>query len=314
MSKHHPKLGIVPICLGALTMFVCSTGLSFAQSSPEEIRKMLGHPVDIENSVVFTASRSSLKELCNEEPEFEGHASVIGRLEYGSFDASDQDSYKRMLASQVQSNRSIFGMLDEDGRREFCQGLRSTILGYSADFVEAHPTLFTETEPEPRPKEKPYLEQIADQLDGQEEAYQLYIVRITENRIGDDMKKVFAHPDNAGGSGLTWALKVIATEYRLLSMITENRFPDISAIYGERSDLYARTVRGELEIDEMVIEEKQNEKKKNDLYNARFEVFKDALNDRPADVAKPLNEIAEKISTRLIAQAKYVASEGGKAN
>lgn len=38
------------------------------------------------------------------------------------------------------------------------------------------------------------------------------------------------------------------------------------------------------------------------------------MQERPADVAKPLNEIAEKITTRLIAQAKYVASEGGKAN
>lgn len=237
MFRNHIKNGVAAACVGATILLGCLSGLASAQTSPEEIRQVLGKPVDIEKSVVFGANRSTFKELCKEEFEFEGHASVISRLEYGSLDAADQDLYRQMLVGQVRSNKTIFDTLDDEGKQEFCFGVRRNLLAYAADFVEAHPTLFKETEPKPKPKEKPYLDQIADELDGQDEAFQLYIVRLAENRIGEDMKRIFAFPGNESGSGLTWVFKVTATKYRLLSMITEGRFPDISQAYRERSDI-----------------------------------------------------------------------------
>lgn len=228
-----------------------------------------------------------------------------------SFAHASAEEVRKLFGHAIDIKKSVVSTESKASLREFSQRLRSTNLASSTDFVEAWPILFTETEPKPAPKPNPYLDGIAGQLDNLEEIYQLYIIRATENRIGDDIRKILGHPDNANGENQLWALKVTAIEYMLLSMIAENRFPDISAVYRDRSEMYSRAIRGEITIEEMIIEEGRNETKKDDLYNVRLEAFKDVLKERPSHDTKPLNAIADKISARVIVQAKYLASDGG---
>ena len=110
-----------------------------AQTSPEEVRKFLGGPVDIEQGALFAATRSSLKGLCGKIPEFEWHAAIINRLHYGSLEPDQKLVFKQIMAMQMSSNQTIYLGFNDQNRAAFCDEANRTITSMAADFVRARP-------------------------------------------------------------------------------------------------------------------------------------------------------------------------------
>ncbi len=281
---------------------------ALAQSSPADIRAMLGSPVNIEQAALFAASRSSYKELCGEDPEFEMHASVINRLQYGSLDeGNDKELFRHLMIGQSESNAGIYAGLDIDGQKAFCEGLNSTITGIAADFVESHPTLFTETQATTPEPEKPGLEeQIKDHVASLDPALQLYVIKMVENRAYDDLKTLIANPENNTPAGQTWVFKVMSGEMMLMSMATEVPFPEISQLYAERSDIYARLVRGEIEWEDLQTLEPKNEAAKKAAYQARLDDLQAQYPNFNPDM-QAANAAIDELSSMVIGGGKMLS-------
>ncbi|MBA8907467.1 hypothetical protein [Aminobacter ciceronei] len=127
------------ISIISFAALVLTASPAVSQSQPDEIRRLLNSPVDIIAAAGFAASTASHRELCGGPPEFDGHAEMIMRLEFGSLGAEDQERYKAAMTRQYQSNASIYGTLGEDAKKSFCSGLNSAILTRSTAFVRTHP-------------------------------------------------------------------------------------------------------------------------------------------------------------------------------
>lgn len=121
-------------------------GTASAQMSPSEIRSILGAPVDLEKAALFAATRSSYKSLCGAMPWAELHANIINRLHYGSLDEQDKAVFVERFQTQLQSNTFLFQKSEPAIQRALCEGFDHTLTSMAADFVEAHPDLFTETD------------------------------------------------------------------------------------------------------------------------------------------------------------------------
>jgi hypothetical protein len=278
-----------------------------AQPSPDQVQKLLGEPVDLERLAVFGASRQSFKILCEAEPTLEGHTALITRLQYGSLSAEDQEAVSVMMAGQYESNESIFAALGKGAADAFCDGLDREITAYTAKFIERHPHLFKKRQVEK--KEQPLLTEVIEKKLGQYTPFEvLYIIRVAENRIGEDQKKLIAEPAN-GYDGFLWALKVAATEYALLSFASEPHFPDVSEAYRERSNILARYIRGEATRREITDAELKNERRKNAVYQRHLDRLRtDGGEPSPARVSA-LDVAANEIGRMIIGHAKLIASD-----
>ena len=134
------------LAVSALTAFSAA-----AQTQPDEIRRLLGEPVDVIAAAGFAATTASHRDLCGKPPEFDGHAEIIMRLEFGALEADAREQYTAAMIRQYQSNASIYGTLDGDAKRSFCRGLNSAVLHRSAEFFRKHPKLFEAKAPPPEP-------------------------------------------------------------------------------------------------------------------------------------------------------------------
>ena len=125
----------------ALQLFGAATP-AFAQTTPEEIAKLLGSPVKIEDATVFAASYGMFRDACGTHQL----ADIIGgiiRLEFQSLNAPNQEIYKSMVRKQHQGNVAIWNSLaDARARYKFCQGLETSLESRAVEFERLHPSLF----------------------------------------------------------------------------------------------------------------------------------------------------------------------------
>ena len=141
-KRYGIRYGSLSISAFLFLQIFCMPGS--AQTSVDQVRKLLGKEVNIEQGALFAANRSSYKELCGTVPKFEWHATIINRLQYGSFDAEQKILFKQLMITQMTSNQTIFNGLDFDARKNMCEGLDATITFMSAKFLEEHPSIFIE--------------------------------------------------------------------------------------------------------------------------------------------------------------------------
>lgn len=167
-----------------------------SQTQPDEIRRLLSRPVDIIAAASFAASTASYRDVCGGPPEFDGHAEMIMRLEFGSLGGEDQERYKAAMTRQYQSNASIYGTLGEDAKKTFCLGLNSAILTRSTEFVRMHPQLFEAKAPPPMREPREFADVAAGTLEGFKPFERLYIVRVAENHMMADARRILADPAN----------------------------------------------------------------------------------------------------------------------
>lgn len=295
------------LALAALIASSTAT-VAFAQSSPSDIRSMLGGPINIEQAALFAATRSSYKNLCGKDPEFEMHASVINRLQYGALDeGTDKELFRHLMIGQAESNAGIYAGLDTVGQKAFCEGLDSTVTRIAADFVEAHPTLFTATQATASEPEKPGLEeQIKTHVASLDPGLQLYVIKMAENRAYDDLKTLIANPENQTPNGQTWVFKVMSGEMMLMSFAAEGPFPEIAKLYAERSDIYARLVRGEIKWEDLQTLEPQNEAAKKAAYQLRLDDLQAQYPNFNPDM-QAANAAIDELSSLIIGGGKMLS-------
>ncbi|MER8482333.1 hypothetical protein [Mesorhizobium sp. M1322] len=139
----------------------------------------------------------------------------------------------------------------------------------------------------------------------------LYILRVAENGVMADVRLILADPENEK-DGYLWAMKVLAFDFALLSKLAAPHHTEVSKIYEERSEIYARYVRGESDDVKLKAEEKANEDRKNANYNKRFEAYSDT--DKAAAQLRKvaLDNAAREVGNAVIGQAKIFASERPK--
>lgn len=192
---------------------------------------------------------------------FDGHAEKIMRLEFGSLGGDGQERYKTAMTRQYQSNASIYGTLGEDAKKSFCSGLNSAILTRSAEFVRTHPQLFEAKAPPPL-REPRDADVAAGTLEGFKPFERLYIVRVAENHMMADARKILADPANEA-DGYIWAMKVMALEFPLLGSVAKLDHPEVASAYEERAEIYFRYIRGEVDGPGVQAQERGNETRKN---------------------------------------------------
>lgn len=282
---------------------------AFAQSTPEEIRKLLGVPVKIEDAAVFAASNGTFKNLCASPLEFAGIIGMIGRLEFGSLDPPNQEIYKSMMIRQYQGNVDIWKSLaGESAQRDFCHGLEAALNSRAVAFMGLHPSLF-ETKEAPKAVEKPlFTDAVAQKIQQYSRLRKLYIFRQAENRMADDTNMLMQFPENAK-DGFAWALKVSAFKYGLIGQVTEHDFTDIGAVYTERAEIYAKYIRGQIDIDGLKVAENANEIKRNDLYGGYFKTWKDFESTPAQTETAQLNTVANEVGDMIIGQAKFLTAK-----
>lgn len=111
-----------------------------AQNSPAEIRAMLGMPpVDVIEAAVFSARREAYTRTCGKAPEFEGHGTLISRLEFGSLDPLDRDRYVDLMKRQFDADMAAQTVVLLD---DWCRGLNAAINRHAAAFIRSRPHLF----------------------------------------------------------------------------------------------------------------------------------------------------------------------------
>lgn len=274
-----------------------------SQTQPDEIRRLLSTPVDIIAAAVFAASTASHRDLCGGPPEFDGHAEMIMRLEFGSLGGEDQERYKAAMTRQYQSNVSIHETLGGDAKKSFCSGLNSAILERSAGFVRTHPHLFEAKAPAPQRTPREFADVAAGTLEGLKPFERLYVVRVAENHMMADARKILADPANKA-DGYIWAMKVMALEFALLGSVAKLDHPEVASAYEERAEIYSRYVRGEVEGPGVQAQERGNETRKNAIYQRLL----DGYNVREAAPSEQriaqLTSAARELSNLVVRNAK----------
>jgi len=79
-------------------------------------------------------------------PWAEWHANIINRLHYGSLDDRDKAVFVERFQNQLHSNTFLFRKSEPTIQRALCEGFDQTLTSMVADFVDAHPDIFTETD------------------------------------------------------------------------------------------------------------------------------------------------------------------------
>jgi hypothetical protein len=288
--------------LAAAALLIASTPVK-SQTSPEEIRRLLKTPVDIYAAAKFAASAASYSDFCGGSPEFDGHAGIIRRLEFGSLGADDQEQYKAAMIRQYQSNEAIYRSLDAEAKKSFCSGLNSSMLQRSAEFVRSHPQLFETETPAPSPEPKSFVDVAAGVLDGFRPVERLYVVRVAENNMTADIGKLFEEPANKA-DGYLWVLKVMAMDYALLGSVAEIDHPAVAEAYQERAEIYARYVRGELSESKLKVQEKANEARKNAIYQHLLDEYDLGNQTLSKQRVTRLDAAAKELSDLVIGNAK----------
>lgn len=295
----------------AASMLAAATANAFAQYTPEEVRKRLGQPVELTEAMLLGSAQVSHRELCGGATKHEGHAELISRVQLSSLDPADRDRLIEMIARQHESNVVIFEALGESARSSFCRGLESTVLAKAAEFVTAHPHLFekrTGSKPEPEPELKTFGEMLAEIMKDTEPFERFAIVRLAENFVMDDFRKIMAHPDNKK-DGYLWARKVLAGDYALLGQAINSDHPDIGEVYDERSEIYVRHIRGEIDEQVMMSEERANERRKNALFKRQFKIYSKAWDMSSTSRVQEIEALAKALALQISAMAKNEASK-----
>ncbi|MGE9010574.1 hypothetical protein ACO2JO_18470 [Leptospira interrogans] len=290
--------------LGAAFILIAVGTPAVAQTSPEEIRQMLGGAVNVEQGALLTATRASLKDLCGTTSKYEMHASIISRLEYGSLDPTQREAFRKIVEGQQRSNQAIFEEMDNDNREAFCTGLNRTITSIAARFVTAHPHLFTTTPTAPAKTstDTAVREQLNKLLSQHLPAHRLYVFKLTENMAFEDARSISQNTKSP--SDVTWVAKVVSIEMMLLSHAMEEEFSDIAALYKQRGEIIARRVRGEIDTSVMESLENENAGQLASAYKKRFSELK-ASTKEPAGGTATLQAVAKEVTRIIIGTAKY---------
>lgn len=288
-------------------VLAAATTTSFAQHSPEEVRKLLGQPVSMAEAAVLGAARASHSDLCGGPTEFEGHASVVSRLQYGSLGPADRDRLAVMMTRQHGSNAAIYETLDDDAKIAFCSGLASTVLAKTAEFVEAHPHLFEQRDV-PAAEPKAFDQTVAEIMAGMAPFERMYVIRMTENFVMDDARKILADPASEK-DGYAWAMKVLAYDFSLLSRAAEPDHPDVAEAYRERAEIYSRYIRGEIDGPAMQAAETANERRKNAVYDRMLQSYSRTVETPPKSRVTELEAVAKVLARMVSGRAKVSATD-----
>lgn len=282
---------------------VMTTSAAWGQTQPEDVRRILGGSVDVIPAAAFAATTASHRDFCGNAPELDGHAEIIMRLEFGSLESADKERYTAAMTRQYHSNASIYNMLGEDAQRSFCRELNSSILRRAAEFVRKHPQLFEAKAPPPRSEPRAFADVAAGTLTGLKPLERLYVVRVAENHMMADVRKLLADAANKA-DGYVWAIKVMALEFALLAMMAKVDHPEVAAAYDERAELYAKYVRGEIDGPQLQTQERVNEQRKNAVYRRLLDGYSTREATPSRQRLAQLEAVAKELGDMVIGNAK----------
>jgi hypothetical protein len=278
-----------------------------SEGSPEQIRRLLGAPVVIPEAALFAASYGTFRDFCDRQLDNVGIIEGITRLEFGSLAPEDQETYKSIMMRQYQSNTNLWSALaNKEAERAACRGLESTIIARAANFIRSHPGLFAQKEPQKIAKKPTFAEAVSEKLRNHTRLRKLYVFRVAENRVGDDMRALLKNPENKA-DGYQWVMKVLALEYGFMGLMTEAEFPEIGKIYTARAEIYSKFIRGELNENGLTTAENANEMAKNEIYGRLLAHLRMQESDLTPHEAEELNALAIEVGEMVIGQAKYVS-------
>jgi hypothetical protein len=146
------------------------------------------------------------------------------------------------------------------------------------------------------------LENIEARLKPLSPLERLYVLKVTENEIANHMQELAAKPANT--NNFTWVMKVTTFSYGALTLTYEREFPDLGAIYNDRTELYADLIRGKLKPRELEQLERKNELNKAAALNRHFQALKETEKEPNETKAHELIAMGGELALMIVAHAK----------
>jgi hypothetical protein len=145
------------------------------------------------------------------------------------------------------------------------------------------------------------VEEFAPQIRSLQPLEAAYVLKSAENELGRHNQIMFADPENAK-DGYLWALKVIAGQYAVLTLISEAAANGIAPYYRERTEIVMRLIRGETTAEVFTRQEAENEAAKGAYLDGMLTGAQSSESADALEIAA-LNDLA----LRLASQVRGVA-------
>jgi hypothetical protein len=154
----------------------------------------------------------------------------------------------------------------------------------------------------------PFEDRLNQELVGLSRLEKLYALKIAENKLNEQLTAIATAPETER-DGPLWLMMVASFSYSRLTLLLEPLFPEVSAVYRDRTELYADMVRGKLRGSEAETREHENETKKQRVLDQQMSALK-KIEPLPTESRlKTLKDLGNRLGLTIAVQGKISSSE-----
>jgi hypothetical protein len=152
------------------------------------------------------------------------------------------------------------------------------------------------------------LDQLNQELAPLSRLERLYVLKLAENKITEQLRAIATDPVTKT-DGPIWLMKVASFSYGTLTLLLEHPFPDISAVYRDRTELYSDVVRGKLQASEVEARERENETVKQRVLDQQLSALQKVERPPTESRTKTLIDLGNRLGLMIATMAKSGATK-----
>jgi hypothetical protein len=156
------------------------------------------------------------------------------------------------------------------------------------------------------------LDQLNQELAPLSRLERLYVLKLAENKITEQLRAIATDPVTKT-DGPIWLMKVASFSYGTLTLLLEHPFPDISAVYRDRTELYSDVVRGKLQASEVEARERENETVKQRVLDQQLSALQKVERPPTESRTKTLIDLGNRLGLMIATYGKIGATKNSLA-